>query len=79
VRSKICKDYFYSALNRGFCASQNRHYYDYKIHAICSIDDVFNSFDISKVSLHDIHYLKDIKNHFNNCLISVDKGYLSAY
>jgi hypothetical protein len=76
--SKICKEEFYSAPNRGFCASQNMHYYGYKIHAVCSIEGVFKSFDISKASLHDIHYLKDIKEQFNNCVILGDKGYLSA-
>ena len=76
--SKICKEEFYSAPNRGFCTSQNMHYYGYKIHAVCSIEGVFKSFDISKASLHDIHYLKDIKEQFNNCVILGDKGYLSA-
>ena len=55
------------------------HYYGYKIHAVCSIDCVFKSFDISKASVHDIHYLKDIKNQFNNCIVLGDKGHLSAY
>jgi hypothetical protein len=76
--SKICKEEFYSAPNRGFCASQNMHYYGYKIHAVCSIQGVFKSFDISKASVHDIHYLKDIKNQFKDCVILGDKGYLSA-
>lgn len=76
--SKICKEDFYSSPNRGFCASQNMHFYGYKIHAICSINGIFKSFDISKASVHDIHYLKDIKNQFNNCVILGDKGYLST-
>jgi len=76
--SKICKEEFYSAPNRGFCASQNMHYYGYKIHAVCSIEGVFKSFDISKASVHDIHYLKDIKNQFKDCVILGDKGYLST-
>lgn len=76
--SKICKEEFYSAPNRGFCASQNMHYYGYKIHAVCSIEGVFKSFDISKASVHDIHYLKDIKHQFKDCVILGDKGYLSA-
>jgi len=76
--SKICKEEFYSAPNRGFCASQNMNYYGYKIHAVCSIEGVFKSFDISKASVHDIHYLKDIKEQFNNCVILGDKGYLST-
>ena len=78
TRSKICKEAFYSAPNIGFCASQNMRYYGYKIHAVCSIEGVFKSFDISKASVHDIHYLKDIKNQFSDCVILGDKGYLSA-
>ena len=77
-RSKVCKEYFYSAPNKGYCASQKMSYYGYKIHAVCSIEGVFKSFDLSKASVHDIHYLKDIKNQFNNCTIIGDKGYLSA-
>ena len=76
--SKICKEDFFSAPNRGFCASQNMHFYGYKIHAICSVEGVFKSFDISKASVHDIHYLKDLKNQFSDCVILGDKGYLSA-
>jgi len=77
-RSAICKESYYSAPNRGFCASQNMHYYGYKIHAVCSVKGVFQSFDISKASVHDIHYLKDIKTQFNHCVILGDKGYLNA-
>jgi len=78
TRSKICKEAFYTSPNKGFCASQNMHYYGYKIHAVCSIEGVFKSFDISKASVHDIHYLNDLKNQFNDCVILGDKGYLSA-
>jgi len=77
-RSKICKEEFYSSPNRGFCASQNMHYYGYKIHAVCSVEGVFKSFDLSKASVHDIHYLKDIKLQLNDCVVLGDKGYLSA-
>ncbi len=77
-RSKICKEEFYSSPNKGFCASQSMHFYGYKIHAVCSLEGVFKSFDISKASVHDIHYLKDIKIQYNNCVILGDKGYLSA-
>ena len=77
-RSKICKETFYSAPNSGYCASQKMHYYGYKIHAVCSLEGVFKSFDISKASIHDIHYLKDIKNQFENCVVVGDKGYLST-
>ncbi len=62
--SNICKESFHTSPDKGYCASQKMHYYGYKLHAICSIDGVFKSFDISKASVHDIHYLKDIKTQF---------------
>ena len=77
-RSKICKESFYSAPNRRYCASQKIHYYGYKTHAVCSIEGVFKSFDLSKASVQDIHYLKDIKNQFNNRVVLGDKGCLST-
>src|SRR5690606_14509476 len=34
-RSKICKDTDYAFPNKGVCASQNLHFYGYKLHAVC--------------------------------------------
>lgn len=76
-RSKICKEVDYASPNKGFCASQNLHFYGYKLHAVCSISGVFQSFDLSPASVHDIHYLKDIGNQLSDCVILGDKGYLS--
>lgn len=77
-RTKICKEEFYSAPDKGFCASQNTHFYGYKLHAVCSLNGVFESIDISKASVHDIHYLKDIKQQLSDCVLLGDKGYLGA-
>lgn len=77
ARSKICKDADYALPNRGFCASQNIHFYGYKLHAVCSINGVFQSFDLSPASVHDIHYLQDIKTQLSDCVLLGDKGYLS--
>ncbi|KAA6334214.1 hypothetical protein EZS27_017438, partial [termite gut metagenome] len=49
----------------------------YKLHAICSIEGVFSDFDLTKASVHDIHYLKDVKLSHQNCVLLADKGYLS--
>ncbi len=76
-RSKICKEVDYAIPNKGFCASQNLHFYGYKLHAICSISGVFQSFDLSPASVHDIHYLQDIKKQMSDCVLLGDKGYLS--
>lgn len=77
-RSTICKKDSFSAPDKGYCASQSVHYYGYKLHAVCSVSGVFQSLDISPASVHDIYYLKDIKNQMNDCTILGDKGYLSA-
>lgn len=76
-RSKICKEEDYARPNKGFCASQNLYYYGYKLHAVCSIEGVFQSFDLTPASVHDIHYLKDIKSQLSDCVLLGDRGYLS--
>lgn len=76
-RSKICKEQEYALPDKGFCASQNMPFYGYKLHAICSIEGVFQSFDLSAASVHDIHYLKEIKTQISDCVLIGDKGYLS--
>lgn len=76
-RSKICKEQHYSQPNKGYCASQSLHFYGYKLHAICSIEGVFQSFDLSPASVHDIHYLKDIKAQMSDFVLIGDKDYLS--
>lgn len=77
-RSRICKESYYSSPNKGYCASQKTHYYGYKLHAVCSANGIFKSIDLSKASVHDIHYLKDIKQQFSNCTIIADRGYVSS-
>lgn len=77
-RSKICRETDYALPNRGYCASQKMHYYGYKLHAVCSVEGVFQSLDISPASVHDIHYLKDIKQQIKDCTLLGDKGYLSS-
>lgn len=77
ARSKICKEADYAIPNTGFCASQKLLFYGYKLHAVCSLNGVFHSFDLSPASVHDIHYLQDIKTQLSDCVLIGDKGYLS--
>lgn len=77
-RSKICKESHYSFPDKGYCASQKSRYYGYKLHAVCSVSGVFQSFDLSPASVHDIHYLKDIQTQIKDCTLLADKGYLSS-
>lgn len=76
--SKICKDAEYCYRNRGFCTSQKMHFYGYKLHAVSSVKGVFQSIDLSPASVHDIHYLKDIREQLSDCTLLGDKGYLSS-
>ena len=77
-RSKICKEDAYVFPDKGFCAAQNSNYYGYKLHAVCSVNGVFQSIDLSPASIHDINYLKDIKMQISDCTLIGDRGYLSA-
>ncbi|RYY07900.1 MAG: hypothetical protein EOP43_01855 [Sphingobacteriaceae bacterium] len=63
--------------NHGFCAAQNAKYYNYKLHAVCSVDGIFENFDLAPPSAHDVHYLKNIQQQMSDCVILGDKGYLS--
>lgn len=62
----------------GYCASQKMHYYGYKLHALCGISGVIHSYDMTAANVHDLHYLKDIKWEYHDCMVMGDKGYLSA-
>jgi hypothetical protein len=74
----ICKDDFETASSKGFCASQNNWVYGYKLHGVCLVSGVFHSLDITKSSVHDVHFLKNIKQQMSNCVLLGDRGYLSS-
>ncbi len=37
-----------------------------------------DSFDLTKASVYDIHYLKDVKVDHSNCTVIGDRGYIRA-
>ncbi len=76
-RIKICKDDFETAPSKGFCASQNSWFYGYKLHGVCSVAGVFHSLDITKAEVHDIHFLKNVKQQVSDCVVLGDRGYVS--
>jgi len=77
-RSKICKEDFITAPEKGFCASQNMWFYGYKLHGTCSVSGVFHSLEITKANIHDIAYLPEVKQQLSDCVLLGDKGYISA-
>lgn len=76
-RNKMGKEAEYSAPNKGFCASQNKYFYGYKLHGVCSPQGVIQALDLSQASVHDVHYLKDVRHSFSNCIITGDRGYIN--
>jgi len=75
-RSKMGKESAHYAPDKGYCASQKKYFFGYKLHSVCSAAGVVESLDLTKASVHDIHYLKDVKELFSNCIITGDKGYV---
>ena len=76
-RCKIGKDSFEKAPNIGYCASQDLCYYGYKLHAVTSMRGVIHSFDLTKASVQDLHYLNDVNIEMEDCTLIGDKAYLS--
>ena len=75
-RSAICTtDEIKSSF--GYCAAQKSRYFGYKLHAVCDKNGIFHSFDFSPANVHDVNYLNDIKENFQNCLLIGDRGYIS--
>lgn len=75
-RNKMGKESIHHSPDKGYCASQKKYFYGYKLHSVCSAGGVIQSLDLTKASVHDVHYLKDVKELFSNCIITGDKGYI---
>ncbi len=75
-RNKMGKQSSHHSPDKGYCASQKKYFYGYKLHSVCSAAGVIQSLDLTKASVHDVHYLKDVKELFSNCLMIGDKGYI---
>ena len=82
ARGKRCRmgrtGEFAQAPDFGFCASQNIYYFGYKLHAVCGVSGVIHSYDLSKASVHDLNYMKDVKLAYHDCNIYGDRGYIGA-
>ncbi len=53
-------------------------YFGYKLHALCGLSGVIHSYDLSKASVADLHYMKDLRHTYHDCSIYGDKGYIGA-
>ena len=78
-RSSVLRKDFDTSPDKGYSAITKTYFYGYKLHLITSLKGVYKSVDITKASVHDIHYLSDVKrSSLNNCTLLGDKGYLSS-
>ena len=78
-RSDVLREDFETSPDKGYSAITKTYFYGYKLHLITSYKGVYNSIDIIKASVHDIHYLDDVKHsNINNCTLLGDKGYISS-
>ena len=75
-RNKMGKESVHHSPDKGYCTSQKKYFYGYKLHSVCSAAGVIESLDLTKASVHDVHYLKDVQQLFSNCIITGDKGYI---
>ena len=75
---KICKEDFETAPDKGYSAVSQSWYIGYKLHLATSLKGVFSSMDLTKDSVHDIHYLNEVKHSgITYCTLIGDKGYIS--
>jgi len=78
-RSRVCRENFETAPDKGYSAVNKAWFFGYKLHLVTSRNGVFQSMDLTKASVHDVHYLSDIKHSsLSNCVLLGDKGYLSS-
>jgi Transposase DDE domain len=77
-RNRMGKESEGNSPDKGYCVSQKKYFYGYKLHSVCSAAGVIQSLDLTRASVHDVHYLKDVKELFSNCIIIGDKGYISS-
>ena len=81
AREKRCKfgnDSFETNADKGYSAISKQYCYGYKLHLVTSVNGIFHSMDLTKVSIHDVNVLKDIKyGKMNKATLINDKGYIS--
>lgn len=77
--STICKDDFETAPNKGYSAVSKSYFYGYKLHLCTTLNGSYMSMNISKASVHDVHFLDTIKyTGMNNATLLGDRGFLSS-
>lgn len=76
--SRVCRESFETAPDRGFSSLTRSYYWGYKLHLVCSAGGVFRSMQLTKASVSDLHYLAEVRGTLRGCTLLGDKGYVSA-
>lgn len=79
-RCRICRESFETAPNKGYTASLAKWFYGYKLQLITTIEGVFKAMELTKASVHDVHFIDEIRAHklVEQGVIIADRGYLSG-
>lgn len=52
--------------------------YGFNLHAVCGLNGGIPSFDLTRASVHDLHFLKDVEAGYAHCTLLGNKGHISA-
>ncbi|HLR76701.1 MAG TPA: IS982 family transposase [Balneolaceae bacterium] len=78
--TKVCRENFDTAPDKGYSAVLSQFYIGYKLHLLVSLNGVYQRMELTKASVHDSQYLKNIKTSgIKDSLLLADRGYLSEY
>lgn len=76
---KVCRHDFETAPDKGYSAVYKQYYIGYKLHLTIGMNGVYQGMELTKASVHDVHYLNEIKHSgLKSCVLLGDKGYLSS-
>lgn len=76
---RVCRHDFETAPDKGYSAVYKQYYIGYKLHLTIGMNGVYQGMELTKASVHDVHYLNEVKySGLKSCVLLGDKGYLSA-
>ena len=76
---KVCRHDFETAPDKGYSTVYKQYYIGYKLHLTIGMNGVYQGMELTKASVHDVHYLNEIKySGLKSCVLLGDKGYLST-
>ncbi|RYE17976.1 MAG: IS982 family transposase [Sphingobacteriaceae bacterium] len=77
---KACRHDFQTAPDKGYSAVYKQYYIGYKLHLTIGMKGVYQGMELTKASVHDVHYLNEVKHSgLHSCLLLGDKGYVSTH